>query len=81
MDIEGLPVTADAMSCQKTMADTCIEQGADYLLAVKGNQPMMQGEIEKHLESRKAKVYKKPSIDFLRPKKKVVIAMKYDVAG
>ncbi len=66
MDIEGLPVTADAMSCQKTMADTCIEKGADYLLAVKGNQPMMQGEIEKHLESRKAKVYKRPSIDFFK---------------
>ncbi len=50
MDIEGLLVTAGAMSCQKTMADTCIEQG----------------EIEKHLESRKAKVYKRPSIDFFK---------------
>jgi hypothetical protein len=39
--IKGRLVTADTMSCQKTMADTCIEQGADYLLAVKGNQPTM----------------------------------------
>ena len=70
LDIEGRLVTADAMSCQKTMADTCVEQGADYLLAVKGNQPTMQGEIENHLESRKPKVYKRPSIDFFKTEEK-----------
>ncbi len=46
------------------MADTCIEKGADYLLAVKDNQPTMKGEIENHLVSRKPKNYQKPAIDF-----------------
>jgi predicted transposase YbfD/YdcC len=40
------------------------------LLAVKGNQPTMKGEIENHLELRKPKVYKRPSIDFFETKEK-----------
>ena len=49
LDIKGRLVTADAMSCQKHIAHTCIEQGADYLLAVKDNQPMPKKEIADHL--------------------------------
>ena len=37
LDIKGALITADAISCQKNIAKTCSEQGADYLLAVKGN--------------------------------------------
>ena len=70
LNIEGRLVTADAMSCQKTMADTCIKQSANYLLAVKDNQPTMKKEIKNHLESRKPKIYQKPSIDFFETREK-----------
>lgn len=54
IDLKGALITADAISCQKSIASACIEQGADYLLAVKGNQETLQKDIqavaEKHWE-------------------------------
>jgi hypothetical protein len=38
LDVRGATVTIDAMGCQKAIANQVIEQGADYVLAVKGNQ-------------------------------------------
>ena len=43
--IEGCIVTIDAMGCQKQVAAKTIERGADYILAVKGNQPTLHAEI------------------------------------
>jgi len=70
LDIKGRLVTADAMSCQKQIAHTCIEQGADYLLAVKDNQPTLKKEIAAHLGCRKPKPYQKPLIDFFETQEK-----------
>ena len=42
LDIRGDIVTADAMSCQKEIAAGIKEKGADYILALKGNQPTME---------------------------------------
>jgi predicted transposase YbfD/YdcC len=38
LDIKGCLVSIDAMGCQKEIAKTIVQQGGDYLLAVKGNQ-------------------------------------------
>ena len=38
-------VTIDAMGCQKTIAQTIIEQGADYVIQVKENQPSLHQDI------------------------------------
>lgn len=38
LDVEGTIVTIDAMGCQVDIADKIIEKGADYVLALKGNQ-------------------------------------------
>ena len=38
-------VTIDAMGCQKEIATTIIENGADYVLSVKKNQPQLYGDI------------------------------------
>jgi predicted transposase YbfD/YdcC len=46
LELTGCIITADAMSCQKKIAKTILEQGADYLLAVKGNQKMLQEDIK-----------------------------------
>jgi predicted transposase YbfD/YdcC len=40
--LKGCIVTIDAMGCQRTIAQTILEQGADYVLAVKGNQPTLE---------------------------------------
>jgi predicted transposase YbfD/YdcC len=36
--IRGCLVSIDAMGCQTEIAKIIIEQGADYVLALKGNQ-------------------------------------------
>jgi len=39
LDLKGRLVTADAMHCQRETAQAIIERGADYVLALKANQP------------------------------------------
>ena len=39
--LEGCVVTIDAMGCQTAIAAQIVEQGADYVLALKGNQPTL----------------------------------------
>ena len=43
--IEGSVITIDAMGCQKSIAKKIIKKEADYLLAVKGNQPNLYKEL------------------------------------
>ena len=38
LDLEGSIVTIDAMGCQKGIAKSILNAGADYILALKGNQ-------------------------------------------
>ncbi len=45
LELEGAVVTTDAMGCQKEIADGVIEQGGDYMLAVKDNQPTLAAAI------------------------------------
>ena len=44
--LTGALVSIDAIACNGTIAQAITEAGADYLLAVKGNQPSLQAEIE-----------------------------------
>jgi predicted transposase YbfD/YdcC len=39
--LEGCVVTIDALGCQRAIAAQVQEQGADYVLALKGNQPTL----------------------------------------
>lgn len=45
LDVSGCLVTIDAMGCQAEIAGRIIEAGADYVLAVKGNQPTLHDGI------------------------------------
>lgn len=45
LDIAGCIVTVDAIGCQREIAATVIAQDADYMLAVKGNQPDLEAAI------------------------------------
>jgi predicted transposase YbfD/YdcC len=46
LQIGGCLVTIDAMGCQKEIATKIIESKADYMLAVKDNQPTLASAIE-----------------------------------
>jgi len=46
LNLKGCLVTIDAMGCQREIAKTIIDAGADYLLAVKGNQETLAEDIE-----------------------------------
>lgn len=44
--LKGAVVTIDAIACNATIATAIRDAGADYLLAVKANQPTLRSEIE-----------------------------------
>jgi len=44
--LKGFLVSIDAMGCQKKISAQITDQGGDYLLAVKGNQPTLLEAIE-----------------------------------
>lgn len=46
LTLTGLVVTTDAMHTQVTTAQKILDQGGDYLLVVKENQPTLEREIE-----------------------------------
>jgi predicted transposase YbfD/YdcC len=46
LDLRRKIVTTDAMGCQKEIAQTIVDQGGDYLLAAKDNQPTLYAEIQ-----------------------------------
>ena len=50
MEISGSVVTADALNCQKEIAAQIVEQGADYVLAVKSNQPSLHEDVRLFFE-------------------------------
>jgi predicted transposase YbfD/YdcC len=46
LDLEGCIISIDAMGCQEDIANQIIRQKADYLLAVKNNQPALFEALE-----------------------------------
>jgi predicted transposase YbfD/YdcC len=50
VDIQGAIITIDAMGTQKAIAETIINGGADYVLALKGNQETLHQGVIDHIE-------------------------------
>lgn len=50
LDIEGRIVTIDAMGTQKTIATQIVDQGGDYILALKQNQESLYNEVVEFFE-------------------------------
>jgi len=46
LTIKGATVTIDAMGCQRKIAGKIIDKGADYILALKGNQGSLRDDVE-----------------------------------
>jgi hypothetical protein len=51
LDIAGTVVTMDAMECQTKIADLIIQQGADYVLSLKGNQGTLYDDVTEYFSS------------------------------
>ena len=45
LDLSGCIVTIDAMGCQTKIAETILDKGADYLLALKGNHELLYEDV------------------------------------
>ena len=48
--LPGMVVTADAMHCQRQLSRQVLEQGADYVLALKGNQESLNDDVRLFLD-------------------------------
>jgi len=55
--IRGCLVSIDAMGCQREIAKTIIEQGADYVLALKGNQGNLHNDVRQLFTSARAQKF------------------------
>lgn len=51
LDITGAVVTMDAMGCQTAVVDQIIEQDADYMLSLKGNQGNLHKDVKLFFET------------------------------
>jgi predicted transposase YbfD/YdcC len=51
LSLEGCMVTADALHCRADTANAILHTGADYALALKGNQPGLLAQAKQHIES------------------------------
>jgi len=58
LDVEGCIITIDAMGTQTEIASKIVENGADYILAVKGNQKQLLEEVKDEIH-----FSEQPSVD------------------
>ena len=50
LSLKGTIVTMDALNCQRTIAQQIIDQGGDYVLALKGNQATLHDDVRLFLD-------------------------------
>jgi predicted transposase YbfD/YdcC len=50
LSLKGTIVTADALNCQRAIAQQIIRQGGDYALALKGNQGTLHDDVRLFLD-------------------------------
>lgn len=62
LEIEGAIVTIDAMGCQRDIAAQILARKADYILALKGNQGTLRGDVELFVTEQKANGFKETEI-------------------
>jgi predicted transposase YbfD/YdcC len=65
LKLQGCIVTIDAMGCQTKIAAQIIEQGGDYVLALKGNQETLAAEVEEAFIDADARDYAGVESEFL----------------
>jgi len=64
LSLKGTIVTVDALNCQRAIAQQILDQGGDYMLALKGNQATLQDDVVRFLDDPASKVSTaKPDVD------------------
>jgi predicted transposase YbfD/YdcC len=64
LNVAGNTITIDAMGTQKEIAKKIIDKNADYILAVKANQPQLLAHIEDEFRfSKQSEIYTKHDLD------------------
>ena len=61
LDLEGALVSIDAMGCNPNIAQSILDAKADYLLAVKDNQPTLHADIKSYFETAPSSNGSRPS--------------------
>ena len=64
LELHGCIVTIDAMGTQKTIAGQIVDQGGDYVLALKGNQGNLFEDVQQILEQAKSQNFEGIDHDF-----------------
>jgi len=55
LTLKGTIVTADALNCQRTIAQQIVDRGGDYALALKGNQGTLHDDVRRLLDDPECK--------------------------
>ena len=64
LSLNGTIVTTDALNCQRAIAQQIVDQGGDYVLALKGNQGTLHDDVRTYLDDPASKVTaSKPTVD------------------
>jgi predicted transposase YbfD/YdcC len=50
LSLKGAIVTTDALNCQRAIAQQIVDQGGDYVLALKGNQGTLHDDVRRFLD-------------------------------
>jgi hypothetical protein len=50
LSLKGTIVTADALNCQREIAQKIVDQGGDYVPALKGNQTTLHDDVRRFLD-------------------------------
>ncbi len=66
LDITGCLVTIDAIGTQIEIAETIIDQGGDYLLSVKENQPQLYEDLERLFSMDEQEGFSSPGYSYTR---------------
>jgi predicted transposase YbfD/YdcC len=61
--LQGVVVTADALNCQREIAAQVIEQGGDYVLALKANQGTLFADVQLFVDDPKTSLARAESVD------------------
>ena len=64
-DLQGAVVTIDALGCQKSITQTIIDGGGDYVIGVKSNQPTLHDSLQRHLDEMILEKFKGVNHDFV----------------
>ena len=63
LNLEGVVVTADALNCQREIAEQVMEQGGDYVLTLKGNQGTLYKDVKLFLEDGETALDRAETVD------------------